>query len=497
MEQILQVKNIEKRYPGVVALSDVSIAFGSGEVHAIIGENGAGKSTLIKIISGAVLPDSGEIIIDGKVYPAMTPSQAIEEGVSVIYQEFNLVDSLSAAENIFLGKRGKGLVDFSVINKKAAEIFQQFGVNIPPTRTVSQLTPAHMQIVEIAKAIHRQSKLIIMDEPTAPLTTSEAEKLFAGIRGLKEQGITIVYISHRLDEIFEIADRVTVLRDGSYVDTRVVAETDRRQLIEMMVGRELKNMYPSGSSVPSSVLLEVKNMCGNGLKDVSFTVRRGEILGFGGLVGAGRTELMRMIYGADPKESGTIMYNGREVIIDSPAKALEIGIGLIPEDRKRHGFIAEQSVAWNSTISNIKKLSRGGVVDDRKEKQQALDLCNQLKIKTPNLQQKVKNLSGGNQQKVVLAKVLAAETDLLIFDEPTRGIDVGARQEIYRLMKNLAREGKAVIMVSSDMEELLGMSDRIVVLSEGRISGELTGNEFSQERVLELASPTSKEQRNK
>ena len=488
MNTILRVENITKFYPGVIALSDVSLSFEKGEVHAIVGENGAGKSTLIKIISGAVSPSAGVININGREFSSVTPAQAIEQGISVIYQEFNLVESLSAAENVFLGRKGGRLVDFSVINSRSREIFNQFGLDISPETVVSKLTPAQMQIVEIAKSIDRHANVIIMDEPTAPLTTSETDKFFEIIKKLKDKGITVIYISHRLDEIFTIADRVSVLRDGCNVETLDVSETNRQELIGLMVGRSLNNLYPENTETAGEVILKVEDLSGNGLKNISFEVRKGEILGFGGLIGAGRTELMRMLFGADRAENGKIIYKGQEVHLKNPSDALRMGIGLIPEDRKRHGFVADQSIAWNATISNIKRLSTAGVVNLNLERKQAEELSQRLKIRSSGLDQAVRSLSGGNQQKVVLARALAVNSEVLIFDEPTRGIDVGARQEIYKLMVELISQGKAVIMVSSDMEELIGMSDRILVLSEGRISGEILKEDFSQEQVLELAS---------
>lgn len=487
---ILVLKNLVKAYPGVLALDDVCVEFHKGEVHAIVGENGAGKSTLIKIISGAVKPDSGDFILDGKTFQKTTPLEAISNGISVIYQEFNLFDSLTAAENIFIGEKPDrgSLVNFRRMNIQAKEIFAKFNVNIRPDIQIKELSPGQKQIVEISKAIHRQAKIIIMDEPTAPLSMAEVEKLFDVIRDLKATGITIIYISHRLDEIFTIADRVSVMRDGKYIATKMVNETSRKDLISLMVGRELKSSYPGPKCQPSSTVLEARNVTGNGVKDISFEVRKGEILGFAGLVGAGRTELMRVIFGAEKLERGEISVNGCPVRIKSPAKALELGIGLIPEDRKQHGAFLTMSIAWNICISNIRSISKYGIVNRKAEKDLAKTYHALLNIKTPSTEQKVMNLSGGNQQKVVLAKMLAARTDVLIFDEPTRGIDVGAREEIYHLMRRLSEEGKAIIMVSSDMEELLGMSDRIVVMAEGRIMGEVMKSDFSQQHILELAS---------
>jgi ribose transport system ATP-binding protein len=487
---VLSLRNIVKSYPGVMALNDVSLEFRKGEVHAIMGENGAGKSTLIKTIAGAVLPDSGEITIGGNTYKRLTPQEAIKNGISVIYQEFNLFESLTAAENIFIGEKvsDKPFVDFKTMNRKAKEIFERFNVRIDPKVEVQHLSPAYKQIVEISKAIHKNARIIIMDEPTAPLTMGEVEKLYEVIRELTHNGVTIIYISHRLDEIFTIANRVSIMRDGKYIATKNIEDTNRQDLINLMVGRELQNSYPESRVEPAEVVLEVDNVSGNGVKQASFHVRRGEILGMAGLVGAGRTELMRVVYGADAMSGGEIRINGRRVRVKSPSHALELGIGLIPEDRKHHGAFLLNTIRWNICISNIKEISKLGVVSRKQENEQAEAYRLKLKIKTPSLEQKVQNLSGGNQQKVVLAKVLAANTDVLIFDEPTRGIDVGAREEIYHLMRELSNQGKALIMVSSDMEELLGMSDRIVVMAAGKLVGEVPKSEFNQQRILELAS---------
>lgn len=492
-ETILALKNIKKVYPGVLALNDVSLEFKKGEIHAIIGENGAGKSTLIKIIAGATAPDGGEIMLDGVSYLKTTPQQAIANGIAVIYQEFNLFDSLTVAENIFVGEKstGRHLVDFKSMNEESAKIFARFNVLIRPDAIVRELSPGQKQIVEISKAIHKRAKIIIMDEPTAPLSMAEVEKFFEIISELKANGITILYISHRLDEIFAIADRVSVMRDGKYIATKVVRETNRKELIGLMVGRELKGVYPGPSGIPGETALEVRGLAGNGVKDISFAVKRGEILGVAGLVGAGRTELMRVVFGAEKLEQGEILVKGCPVKIKSPARAIKLGIGLIPEDRKQQGAFLTMTIEWNICISNIQSLSRYWVVSKKAEKTQAQEYRDLLYIKTPSLAQRVMNLSGGNQQKVVLAKVLAAKTDVLIFDEPTRGIDVGAREEIYHLIRSLADEGKAIIMVSSDMEELLGMSDRIIVMAEGRLAGEVLKPEFNQQHVLELASAKS------
>ena len=487
-EAILSLTNIKKTYPGVVALQDVSLAFRKGEVHALVGENGAGKSTLIKVITGAVTPDSGVIRINGHEYPGISPQQSREEGVEAIYQEFNLVDSLSAAENICLGKRYGKLVNFKAMNQVAQEIFDRFHIAIDPKAAVETLSNAQKQIVEIAKAVSKDAKVLIFDEPTAPLTVVEVDILMDIISQLREEGKTILYISHRLDEIFRICDRVSVLRDGQYIATRNVAETDRQELIKLMVGRELTETYNSRTHELGEAALEVKNLTGNGVKNISFQVRKGEILGIGGLVGAGRTEIIRVLYGAEEPQWGEVYVNGDPVRIRSTWDAMEHGIGLVPEDRKNQGCFLEMSIEWNTSISSPAKFTRHGLVDRKRERALAEDYCRRLRTRTPGVGQLVMNLSGGNQQKVVIAKALAADSNIIILDEPTRGVDVGAKQEIYELMNQLCAEGKSIIMISSDMEELLGMSDRIVVLYEHQLAGEVTRDQFDQEYILHLAS---------
>lgn len=489
-EVVLSLENITKRYPGVLALNKVSLDFIEGEVHALLGENGAGKSTLIKAVAGAINIDSGFIHIGGQSYQQMTPQLSRGMGIEVIYQEFNLIPTMSAAENIFLGDKvsNKRFVDYGTMRKKTREIFELFNVDINPNALVGELSPAQKQIVEIAKAVSKNVKLLIMDEPSAPLSISEVERMFEIIKQLKEKGVTIIYISHRLEEVFRISDRVSVLRDGEYVDTKLTANTNRKELISLMVGRELKETYPSRLNPPGSVALEVKNLTGNGDRDISFSVCKGEILGISGLVGSGRTELAMLLIGAAPVESGEIWVGGKQVKIRSPKDAIQNGIGLLTEDRKNKGLFLELGVGWNISFPIVRKLSKFGFVDRKSEKNITEHYRERINIKTPNMEQLVINLSGGNQQKVVLAKSLAAESDILIFDEPTRGIDVGAKQEIYQLMCELADNGNTILMISSDMEELLGMSDRIIVLSEGKLVGEVQKEQFSQNYILDLAS---------
>jgi ribose transport system ATP-binding protein len=487
---VLSLEGITKKYPGVLALNNVSLDFLEGEVHALLGENGAGKSTLIKAVAGAIDLDAGRIRIGGQDRAQMTPHLSRDLGVEVIYQEFNLVPAMSAAENIYLGDRiGRGfLVDFTTMQRQAAEILKQFNADFGPGALVQDLSPAQQQIVAIAKAVSKNVRILIMDEPSAPLSVSEVERMFDVIRQLKIRSVTVIYISHRLEEVFRISDRVTVLRDGCYVATLLTKDTNRQELISLMVGRELKEVYPVRTIVPTEMALEIKHLSGNGDKDISFAVKKGEIVGLSGLVGAGRTELAMVMFGAVPAEGGEMWINGKRVTMHSPADAIRHGIGLLTEDRKGMGLFLEMGVQWNISFPIVRRLSRYGVVDTKREDQVATKYKEQIDIRTPSLQQQVKNLSGGNQQKVVLAKSLAAESDILIFDEPTRGIDVGAKQEIYRLMCTLANNGIAIIMISSDMEELLGMSDRIIVLCEGRMAGEVSKEQFSQNYILDLAS---------
>ena len=486
---MLELKNITKTYPGVVALNNVSVTVQQGEVHAVMGENGAGKSTMNKIISGAINPDpGGEIIFDGKSYTQMTPALSAENGVAVIYQDINLVTPMTVAENMFMGRKmGKGYSKRR-LNKLAQEIFDEYGFQLDPAMRVERLSPANQQMVEIARAISNNAKIMIMDEPTAPLAAAEVDLLFSIIAKLKAKGVTVIYISHRMDEVFQITERVTVLRDGQYVTTINTADTNRQQLVNLMVGRELNENFPTRKTPVGDVILEAKKLTGNSVENISFRLHRGEVLGFAGLVGSGRSETMELICGAKKMDSGEVWMNGQKMHINSPASAIEHGIGLIPEDRKEQGVILFNTVKFNTSLSAAHKLTKFGFISGKKNKEMAEKYRETLRIKVPHIDQMVVNLSGGNQQKVVLAKTLAADPDVIIFDEPTKGIDVGAKQEIYNLMNELVAQGKAIIMVSSDMEEILGMSDRIIVLHEGLVSGELRREEFSQERVLHLAS---------
>jgi ribose transport system ATP-binding protein len=488
---LLLLQNISKAYMGVKALDDVSIDFREGEIHALVGANGAGKSTLIKAISGAILPDAGRIVYNNVEYSSMTPQLSSSLGIEVIYQEFNLIPSLSVAENIFLGNRvnKNKLVNFKMMEAKADEILKVFDLNIDPAEMVKNISVAYMQIVEIAKALSHNMRLLVLDEPTAPLTTNEVDVLFRLARSLKEKGISIIYISHRLEEVFELSDRITVLRDGRKIITLNTGDTNRKELISYMINSELGDTYPKLTNrQEGEVLLEVKNLCGKGFKDISFKVHKGEIFGISGLVGAKRTEIVRAIFGADKLDSGEIIYEGKEIKIRSPHHAIAKGIALIPEDRKTQGVILTLSIGWNLTVTILKRLSRFFVINTAKEKKVIDQYKNVLKIKMVNENQQVAALSGGNQQKVVLSKWLASNSKLVIFDEPTRGIDVGAKQEIYMLINEMAEKGMGVILISSEIDEMIGLSDRMVILAEGEITGRLERDQFAKEHILDLES---------
>jgi len=487
-QNIIEMKNIVKVYPGVIALKDVSIKVKKGEVHAIVGENGAGKSTLIKILTGSVSKDSGAIYFDGRKYDNLTPSKAIELGISAIYQEFNLVPQLTVEENIFLGKEiKKGLfANRRIMQKKTKEVLKNLDANINPNAVVNSLSVAYQQLVETAKAVLNEAKLIIMDEPSASLTNKELESLFILIKKLKTIGTSVIYISHRLEEIFEIADVVTVLRDGENIATENVNDTNRNSLIKLMVGRELSNIYPQYDCTSNHEVLEIKNLYTRKVKNINLCLKKGEIFGISGLVGAGRTELAMAIFGLD-KYTGEIYVNGSLTQINSPKDAIKYKIGLIPEDRKSQGLVLNQPVKDNITYSILDSISKASFINGKIEKAIVNKYVKAISIKTPSIEQIVKNLSGGNQQKVVLAKWLAKQSDILIFDEPTRGIDVGAKQEIYNLMVELIREGRSIIMISSDLPELLGMSHRVAVMYDGEIVNVIAKEEVNAEIILDFA----------
>ncbi len=487
-EKILEVREITKRYPGVVALDRLSFDLIKGEVHAIVGENGAGKSTLIKCLCGAVVPEEGTMTIEGKDYSEMNPALSRSLGIEVVYQELNLIDGLTVAENVCFGAKYGKLVNFKLLEEKTKKVFDELNVSINPRKLVLELSTAQQQLVEIAKSVSKDVKILILDEPTAPLTEDETEILFSLIEKLKAKGVSIIYISHRMDEIFRISDRVTVMRDGKYITTLITNETNRNELIRYMVGREISDVFPHSRKALDEPMLELKNVCGNGDTDICLHVNKGEIVGLAGLIGAGRTELARMLFGADRMRSGEILLEGKKADIKTTRDAISLGIGLIPEDRKRQGVLLQYGIDWNIALTHLPRISNHLVVNSRKVSEEADEYIEKLSIKTPKRNQLVQFLSGGNQQKVVLARTLVNDSRLLIFDEPTRGIDVGAKAEIYKLLDDLACQGKAILMISSDMEELIGMSDRIYTLCEGRVTGELSREEFDQEKLLALMS---------
>ncbi len=491
-ETLLEMRNIQKYFPGVHALDDVHLSVQVAEVHALVGENGAGKSTLMKVLNGIYKKDGGTITYRGAEVNIDTPDDAQKLGIGMIHQELNLMPHLTVAENIFIGREPmRGIfLDKAKANEEAAELMRSLNLSIDPNTVVSNLTVAKQQMVEIAKALSLNSELLIMDEPTAPLTEDEIDELFKFIRLLKAQGKSIIYISHRLEELWQISDSVTVMRDGQYVDTKPTPELTKDEVINMMVGRVIYEKPKEASTVPenSPVVLEAKNLVANNVKDVSFKLRKGEILGFAGLVGAGRTETMRAMIGADPRVGGEILLNGKPVSINSPSDAVKYGIGYLSEDRKRFGLATGLSVRDNSVMAYLENFTKGPLIDEKKIDAATKEYVGKIDIKTPSITQLIKNLSGGNQQKVVIAKWLVRDCDVLIFDEPTRGIDVGAKSEIYKLMNMLVAEGKSIIMISSEMPELLRMSDRIVIMSEGKVTGELDISEATQAKIMTFAT---------
>lgn len=494
-ETFLQMKHITKRFPGVLALNDVQFSLRRGEVHALLGENGAGKSTLMKILSGVYQPDEGEIIFEDKPVSFSDPLSAQNVGITIIHQEFNLFPELTVEENIFIGrefcKKNRWRLDEKQQRQATIEILQKLNLAIKPDTLVADLTVAQQQMVEIAKAISVNARILIMDEPTAALTETEIESLFSVTRLLKEQGTGIVYISHRLEELALIADRATVMRDGQYISTVDYECVKISDLIAMMVGRDLGNIYPRREALQQRIpVLEVNGLTRKGvLNDINFTLYRGEILGFAGLMGAGRTELARAIFGADSIDSGTLKLNGKETVIKDISDAIQQGISYLTEDRKKEGLALNLSVERNIMLGNYPEYSdRFGNVDSRRCQQTSEEQVKALRIKTPNLEQAALNLSGGNQQKIIIARWVCKDTDILIFDEPTRGIDVGAKLEIYELMNRLVAKGKSIIMISSELPEVLGMCDRILVMRSGRITGELSAKEATQEKIMQYAT---------
>ncbi|MBK9715287.1 MAG: sugar ABC transporter ATP-binding protein [Kouleothrix sp.] len=506
-EELLRLEGISKSFPGVKALDNVRLDVRKGEVHALLGENGAGKSTLMKILSGAYTRDSGEIYWEGRPIEIHNPKAAQDLGIGIIYQEFNLIPQLSIAENVWIGREPLSnpalrLIDWTELYRRTAELLAELHLDLDPRRLVAGLGVAQQQMVEIAKALSLNTKLLIMDEPTSALTEREVERLFTVIRRLKGRGVGVVFISHHLDEVKKICDRGTVLRDGAYVKTLDLAGVSEDQIIRLMVGRALDQQYPKVPARRGQEALRVEGLRRRGvlldttvegmqtssvLDGVSFSAYTGEILGIAGLVGAGRTELMRCVFGADPIDAGRIEVFGKEHKISSPKAAIELGLGLLPEDRKLQGLVLKLSVRENIALASLKQLVSRFLLRLKDEGIQADQYVQNLRIRTPGTYQQVQFLSGGNQQKVVLAKWLASRSKILIFDEPTRGIDVGAKVEVYNLMNNLVEQGVAVIMVSSEMPELLGMSDRILVMHKGRFTAELMREEATQEKVLTAA----------
>ena len=487
---ILTLKNITKEFPGVKALDDVTINIERGTIHGLVGENGAGKSTLIKVLAGIYQPNKGEIILDGKPCRFNSPIEARRAGISVVHQEIKLAEPLSVAENMFLGnvQLKNGLVDWKGMRRRAREIVEDLGMDIDINAQVSSLTVAKKQIVEIMHAINNNSRILIMDEPSAVLTDRELEVMFRIVKQLRDEGITIIYISHRLDEIFGLCSNVSVLRDGCHIDTIPVASVDRQGLINMMVGREMGQEYPKEVGNVGGTILEVKNLSRGILQDISFEVKSGEVFGISGLVGAGRTELARAILGIDKPESGEVYVRGKKVHYRTFADAIRDGLGLIPEDRKLQGLVQIMSVKRNTTLVNMKRVLRAGVISSSLEEKLSKEYADKLHVVTPSMETEVQYLSGGNQQKVVIAKWLFQNSEILFLDEPTRGIDVGAKAEIYRLINRMAKEGKTIIMISSEMPELLGMCDRIMVLHEGHKMGELNAAEATQAKIMALCS---------
>ncbi len=491
---VLSMKDIDKRFAGVHALKKVDFELREGEIHALVGENGAGKSTLMKALTGIFPKDSGEIHYMGKLFNPRGPKEALDAGIAIIHQELNMMEHLTVAQNLFIGrestKHTRWLLDEKAQNKRAEELFKRLNVDIDPTEQVRNLTVGRQQMVEIAKAVSHNLKILVLDEPTAALTDREIEDLFSIMHDLSSKGVGMIYISHRLDEIGVITDRVTVLRDGEYVGTRDTKDLSKEEMINMMVGRVIYEKPKEKSTVPKGapVVLKVENLnAGRQVQDVSFELRRGEILGFAGLMGAGRTETMRALYGAD-NSSGDIWVEGKKVTISSPIDAVKKGIGYLSEDRKRFGLATSLSVEENVVMASLEELSPRSFINRRELDKVAETYVDKLTIRTPSIDQIVNNLSGGNQQKVVIAKWLIKNSSILIFDEPTRGIDVGAKSEIYHLMNELVAEGKSIIMISSELNEVLRMSDRVAVMCEGKLTGFLDIEEATQEKVMHLAT---------
>ena len=490
MKNLVEFKHITKRFPGVLALNDINLELKAGEVHVLIGENGAGKSTLMKILSGAYRQDEGELLIDGEAVKRNSPIISSSLGIGMIYQELNLIPELSIVKNIFLGsERKKGIFDDrEYMYQEAEKYLQMLHLDIDPDTLVKDLGVGTQQMVEIAKAVSKRSKVLVLDEPTSSLTDSEIRELFSIIRMLKEQGVGMFYISHRLEELFEIGSRVTVMRDGKHILTEDIQNMDMTRVIEGIAGRKIENLYPHTRKEAGEALLEIRGLSGERFEDVSMTVHAGEIVGVSGLVGAGRTETMRAVFGIDSYRAGEVLVDGKKVPRNSPEKAGRMGMCLLPEDRKVEGLALPLSIRENSVISSLKLLNPGGIVKRAQEKTKVQEYMDRLSIAASTMEKLARFLSGGTQQKVVIAKWLTRNCDILIFDEPTRGIDVGAKSEIYTLMNNLVKQGKSIIMISSELTEVLRMSDRILIMCEGRKTGEISIEEATQEKIMHAAT---------
>lgn len=493
----LHMQSISKSFPGVRALQDVSFELAKGEIHALVGENGAGKSTLMKILTGAYVGDGGEILLNGKPVVINSPGDAQALGISMIHQELSLIPYLTVGQNIYLGRepRGRlpGIIDWPTLNKEAQALLDRLSVGVNATDLVEGLSIAQQQMVEVAKALSLNADIIAMDEPTSSLTDRETEVLFRVMGNLRDQGVALIYISHRLDEVFAITDRVTVLRDGQWIATLPTAELDEEKIVSMMVGRDLGELYPKKSGTTQGDVLTVTDLeDGDELRGVSFTLRRGEILGIAGLVGAGRTALAETLFGVRPATAGEIRMEGKPVHIKSPGDAMKLGLGLVPEDRKQQGLFLNMAVRENVTMSAMHQVTTLGFVSNRRADSMAKEYVKRLDIRTPGIMQRVRNLSGGNQQKVVIARWLTLQPKVLMLDEPTRGIDVGAKAEIHGLMDQLAQQGVGVLMISSELPEVLGVADRILVMHEGRITGEFSRDEATQDAIMRAATGTNK-----
>lgn len=493
-QTILKVTGLKKSFGGIKVLDHISFELRKGEVHALMGENGAGKSTFMKILAGLEKPDSGEIYLDGHPFRPASVQASLQAGISMIHQELLAVPELTVAQNLFLGKEqtrlGGKWIDSEKNNEEAARWLEKLGIGISPAAKMKSLSVAEMQMVEMAKALSNEARIIIMDEPTSALSDREAERLFGIIRELRGKGVAIIYISHKMDEIFRIADTITVFRDGRYIDSRPAEEYDATSLISVMVGRKLQDIFPQNTAEKGAVMYSVKNLSRKpAFENISFDLHAGEILGVSGLVGAGRTEMARVLYGLDPADSGEVWLHGEPALPDSPQTAIRKGIGYVSEDRKIIGLITKLSILKNISLSSLHRYSRYGWVNSSEEKLAVSKLVQQLRIKAGSLDQRVETLSGGNQQKVAIAKVLMAKPKVIILDEPTRGIDIGAKIEIYHLVRQLANEGLGVILISSELPEIIGLCDRVMVLSQGRQTALLNRNQISQEEIMYHAVP--------